>query len=53
MVLPLLIHDLQHDVAFDALQHLAADHLLLFVVRLQNLRPQRIPDFIRGAIAEV
>jgi hypothetical protein len=44
VILPLRIDDLQHDVAFDALQNVAADELFLLVVRLQRLRPDQLAD---------
>src|SRR5919197_5712742 len=53
VVLPLLIDDLQHDVALDALQHLAANELFLLVVRRDDPFPQAIADFIRRQVVEV
>src|SRR5919197_6347249 len=53
VILPLLIDDLQHDVALDALQHLAANELFLLVVRRDDPFPQAIADFIRRQVVEV
>src|SRR5436190_6204925 len=53
VILPLPIDDLQHDVALDALQHLAADELLLVVVRRDDFRPEKIGDLLRGPVVEL
>src|SRR5919198_603871 len=53
VILPLLIDDLQHDVALDALEHFAADQLFLFVVGRNDPLPQAIADFIRRQVVEL
>src|SRR5262245_4068983 len=53
VILPLRIDDLQHDVALDALQHVASDQLLFLIVRFADLRPQRVADFVRRLIGEI
>src|SRR6187397_1586553 len=42
MILPLLVGDLEHDVALDPLKDLAADDLLLFGVGCLDGRPQLV-----------
>ena len=53
MVFPLGVDDLQHDIALDALQHVAADELFLFVVRRDSLLPECVADFVGGPVAEI
>src|SRR5262249_46981281 len=53
VILPLLIDDLQHDVALDALQDVAADQLFLLLVGVDNLRPELVADLVGGLIVEV
>src|SRR5262245_11282454 len=53
VILPLLIDDLQHDVALDALQHVPADQLLLLLVGVDDLRPQLVANLVRRPIVEV
>ena len=46
MVLPLLVDDLQHQVAFDLGQDLARDDVLLVDVARHHLGPQRVAHFV-------
>ena len=48
VILPLVIDDLQHDVALDATQQLAADHAVLFLVAGFGERPDGVADFVRA-----
>src|SRR5262249_50434537 len=53
MVLPLRVDDLEHDVALDAMQHLAADLGFLFLVRRLRHVPDRVADLVGRLVAEV
>ncbi len=50
VILPLRVDDLQHDVALDAAQELAADQRFLLLVALLRQRPDRVADLV-GALA--
>src|SRR5690349_6558995 len=53
VILPLLVDNLQHDVALDPLQDLAADQLFLVVVGRDALLPELVADLVGVAIVEV
>src|SRR6185312_7113403 len=53
VIFPLRVDDLQHDVALDALEDLAADDRFFLVVRLRDHFPELLFDFIRRAVAEI
>src|SRR5437660_1096244 len=53
VILPLLVDDLQHDVALDALQYFAADQFFFFVVRRDDFLPEQIANLVRGPIVEL
>ena len=53
VVLPLLVHDLQHDVALELPHELGPEQRFLVRVGLLNARPQRVADLVGAQLVEL